>query len=88
MWFKAYLSKRQQCVFINGVTSSFVPVQSGVPQEANSGKKYRTEIGSNWDGTTLRTRTGNMERTRIFWVKIRNKVRPEVLIQLTFDAKE
>ena len=32
LWFKAYLSNRQQCVSIDGVPSSFVTVLSGVPQ--------------------------------------------------------
>ena len=32
LWFKTYLTKRKQCVVINGKTSSYLPVRSGVPQ--------------------------------------------------------
>ena len=31
-WFQAYLTSRRQCVAVNGVLSSFLPVKSGVPQ--------------------------------------------------------
>ena len=31
-WFKAYLSTRQQCVSLSGVSSDLLPVVSGVPQ--------------------------------------------------------
>ena len=31
-WIKAYLTNRTQCVSINGQTSTFLPVVSGVPQ--------------------------------------------------------
>ena len=32
MWFKNYLTKRKQCVVINGTTIGYLPVKSGVPQ--------------------------------------------------------
>ena len=31
-WFKDYLTNRKQCVVINGTTSEYLPVRSGVPQ--------------------------------------------------------
>ena len=31
-WFRSYLSKRKQKVFVNGVQSNFLPLNSGVPQ--------------------------------------------------------
>ena len=31
-WFKSYLSKRKQRVFVNGVTSTTMHISSGVPQ--------------------------------------------------------
>ena len=31
-WFQAYLTSRRQCVAVNGVLSTFLPVKSGVPQ--------------------------------------------------------
>ena len=32
LWFKNYLSNRQQFVFLNGVSSSFCTINCGVPQ--------------------------------------------------------
>lgn len=32
LWFKNYLTDRKQCVVINGTTSNYLPVRSGVPQ--------------------------------------------------------
>ena len=32
MWFESYLNNRQQCVRLNGVTSSMLPISFGVPQ--------------------------------------------------------
>ena len=31
-WFKSYLNKRKQRVFVNGTTSDTMPISSGVPQ--------------------------------------------------------
>ena len=31
-WFRSYLNKRKQKVFVNGVESAFLEVNSGVPQ--------------------------------------------------------
>ena len=36
-WFKSYLSKRKQKVFVNGVESNFYSLNSGVPQKSISG---------------------------------------------------
>ena len=37
-WFKSYLNKRKQSVFVNGVTSDTMPTFSGVPQGSILGR--------------------------------------------------
>ena len=47
--FKSYLNSRKQCVVVDGVKSTFIDIEAGVPQGSRSSKDWSSQDRSSQD---------------------------------------